>query len=655
MKELSYTSLLTSLLLALPLTSLCAGQSSASLVSTTPSRAPPAASTRPPTAPDLSDPSIPLNQLVNENAVPAPPPPRNASNGTEVAAGASTPATAKAAPPEKAKENKTLDAADILPEAGAAEEEHLNSMSIFFVLAILALCILMIHYMIGSKLRYLPESVAVVFLGALIGLVLLILSKSGVADWQREEAFSPTVFFLVLLPPIIFESGYNLHKGNFFQNFGSIMVFAVFGTLISALVVGGGVYLLGLADVAYHLSFVESFAFGSLISAVDPVATLAIFNALDVDPVLNMLVFGESILNDAVAIVLTTTVLESDSPAMAHMSSSEALLHGVGRFCFMFVASAALGAVSALLAALLFKHVDLRNNPSLEFAMMLIFTYAPYGLAEGVHLSGIMAILFCGIVMSQYTHYNLSPVTQITMQQTMRTLAFVAETCVFAYLGMAIFSFGHQVEPALVIWSLMLCLFGRALNIFPLSALVNYFREHKITKKMQAIMWFSGLRGAIAYALCLHLEFGTEKRHVLVTTTLIVVLSSILLLGGATQPLLKYLSADRFSDDLRTRRRRRSRRQRDLNLSKTHELGAAIDSEHLSELTEDERDTNSNPTQLRGFAKWDYLYFKPFFTRRLTQQELREAKTQMTDLANKVYETIRVTPAESDDEQELLA
>ena len=79
-------------------------------------------------------------------------------------------------------------------------------------------------------------------------------------------------------------------------------MFAVFGTTISALVVGGGVYLLGVADVVYQLDFVQSFAFGSLISAVDPVATLAIFQALDVDPVLNMLVFGESILNDAVAI-----------------------------------------------------------------------------------------------------------------------------------------------------------------------------------------------------------------------------------------------------------------------------------------------------------------------------------------------------------------
>ena len=66
-----------------------------------------------------------------------------------------------------------------------------------------------------------------------------------------------------------------------------------------------------------------------------------------------------------------------------------------------------------------------------------------------------MAILFAGITMSHYTHLNLSPVTQITVQQTFRTIAFVAETCVFAYLGLAIFSFQHIVKPALVIWSIV--------------------------------------------------------------------------------------------------------------------------------------------------------------------------------------------------------
>ncbi|XP_034184009.1 na[+]/H[+] hydrogen exchanger 1 [Osmia lignaria lignaria] len=535
-----------------------------------------------------------------------------------------------------------MPAEPVLPDKGSAEEEHNSSMSIFFVLCVLALGILLIHLMLETNFQYLPESVVIVFLGGAIGMIINLMSNQNIANWRKEEAFSPTAFFLVLLPPIIFESGYNLHKGNFFQNIGSILVFAIFGTAISAFVIGAGIYLLGLAQVAYKLSFVESFAFGSLISAVDPVATVAIFHALDVDPVLNMLVFGESILNDAISIVLTTSVLESNNAT----TTSEAIILGLNRFCLMFFASAGIGVVFALISALLLKHVDLRKNPSLEFGLMLVFTYAPYVLAEGIQLSGIMAILFNGIVMSHYTHFNLSTVTQITMQQTMRTLAFIAETCVFAYLGLALFSFRHRVEPALIIWSIILCLIGRAANIFPLAFLVNRFREHQITRKMMFIMWFSGLRGAISYALSLHLDFSDETRHVIITTTLIIVLFTTLIFGGSTMPLLKFLRAEKKQKS----NSRRKRKDKEISLSKTREWGQTIDSEHLSELTEEEIEVSFLQSRIRGFARWDLKFFIPFFTRRFTQQELKDCKSQMTDLTNQWYQAIRISPMESDDE-----
>jgi len=279
---------------------------------------------------------------------------------------------------------------------------------------------------------------------------------------------------------------------------------------------------------------------------------------------------------------------------------------------------------------------------------MIVFAYAPYTLAEGLRLSGIMAILCCGIVMSHYTHFNLSPITQITMQQTFRTLAFIAETLVFAYLGMAIFSFKHIIKGALVVWSIILCLLGRACNIFPLAILLNYFREHKITKKMMFIMWFSGLRGAIAYALVLHLELGEETHQVLVTTTLIIILFTVLILGGSTMPIMKLLQAEKPSK-LRRKRRRQSR---ELSLSKTKEMGTAIDAEHLSELTEEEYEVNFIRPHMKGFIKYDVKYLIPFFTRRFTQQELKDCKSQMTDLTNQWYQAIRVSPSDSDDQDE---
>ena len=90
-----------------------------------------------------------------------------------------------------------------------------------------------------------------------------------------------------------------------------------------------------------------------------------------------------------------------------------------------------------------------------------------------------------------------------------------------------------------VVFFKIMCLVGRAANIFPLSILLNYFREHKITKKMQFVMWFSGLRGAIAFALSLSLDIDNEIRHVIVTSTLILVLFTTMVLGGATMPLMK--------------------------------------------------------------------------------------------------------------------
>ena len=128
--------------------------------------------------------------------------------------------------------------------------------------------------------------------------------------------------------------------------------------------------------------------------------------------------------------------------------------------------------------------------------------------------------------------------------------------------------------------------------------LCNKFRSHQITKKMMVIMWFSGLRGAIAYALSLHLEFDEEIRKVLVTTTLIVVLFTTIVLGGGTLPLMKVTSQSsrrasitfslQYLESKTSGGRNRRKRRKDITMSKTSEFGSAIDSEHLSELTEEE-------------------------------------------------------------------
>ena len=104
------------------------------------------------------------------------------------------------------------DEQDFLPEEGAAEKEHSSSLAIFFVLFVIILCVFFVHTILKYNCHHIPESLAIVFLGAVVGLVMKVLPTE---DIKKVESFSPTMFFLVLLPPIIFESGYNLHKGKF--------------------------------------------------------------------------------------------------------------------------------------------------------------------------------------------------------------------------------------------------------------------------------------------------------------------------------------------------------------------------------------------------------------------------------------------------------
>ncbi|KAK6106591.1 sodium/hydrogen exchanger 3 [Brugia pahangi] len=525
-------------------------------------------------------------------------------------------------------------------------EERKSSMAIFFILMVIAVSTLVVHILIVSKLYFIPES-------AVIGLVLSYSKR----DWTEVETFSPSIFFLVLLPPIIFENGYNLHKGDFFMNMFPILSFATLGTVISALTIGSVLYVLGQADLIYKMRVAESFAFGSMISAVDPVATLAIFQALNVERMLYMLVFGESIFNDAVSIVLTSTSLEMSLQNVTCSTSVSLFSPVISRFTYIFLISALLGVFVGLLSALMFKYVDLRKTPSLEFALLLIFAYLPYGLADAISLSGIMATLFCSITMSQYTHFNISPITQITMQQTFRTLAFVAETCTFAYLGLALFTIKLQFEPMFVSWSILLCFVGRAFNVFPLAYLANKCRHPQISVKNQFIMWYSGMRGAVAFALALHISIeNQETKRVLLTTTLFIVLFTIIFLGGTTLPVLWMLSGafpDRKQQKSVGIRKASDTDRSAVLLSKTQEMFIFDQSEHLADTEEIDKFTKYERDTYKGAAyKFNKLFVRPFFVRKYTLQELQENRMSMHRITNKLLnaDCSGVTPQFSTDE-----
>lgn len=431
---------------------------------------------------------------------------------------------------------------DALPRSEHGAEALLGlGLSVFS--ATLAACILASYALMQWRFSFMPDCIAYVLLGALVGTVIRLFGSSSTLSISlpNEEQF-----FIFILPPIMFEAGYSLSKQDFFKEAGSIAMFAIPGTMISAIVFGIGIYCTGILGASYAFGFWEAMTFGSLLSAVDPVATIAVFSALKVNKPLHFLVFGESVLNDAVAIVLYRTF----SKLIGSESARMYLI--VADFVRIFFGSAIIGAGSAVCASLVLKHTNLYRTPSLEMSFFLIMAYFPYFLCDGLQMSGIMGILANGVVLAHYAHHNLSKITQISAQQSFRTLAFLAETFVFVFLGSALTTFDHSWHGLTIMWGIILTLVSRFANIYPLSRLVNRWRDHKISNKTQLIMWFSGLRGAVAFALSLNFPSSNgsdDTRRAVISTTLAIVLFTIIVLGGGIMPLLRLLRVESAGDE----------------------------------------------------------------------------------------------------------
>lgn len=161
-----------------------------------------------------------------------------------------------------------------------------------------------------------------------------------------------SLFMIFLLPPIIFASGYNMNKKYFFANIGTILMFSFLGTFLSIFLSSMMFWGAGLTGYSTEFSLKAAFAFGSLISATDPVSVLAIFGEMGADANLYSIVFGESIFNDAVAIVVYETVMHSGS---GDRSFGEEIGIGIGNFCLVFVGSLLIGALIALIVAFILK------------------------------------------------------------------------------------------------------------------------------------------------------------------------------------------------------------------------------------------------------------------------------------------------------------
>ncbi|CAD6886996.1 unnamed protein product [Tilletia laevis] len=438
----------------------------------------------------------------------------------------------------------------------AEEQERYSSLAFCLVLFLLTGSFWTSYYLKRKRITAVHETIVGLIAGMVVGAFLRIGPGEQV---QHMLSFSNTIMLNVLLPPIILASGYDLKQERFFRNFWVILTFALAGTFISAIVIGTVVWLwslLGLESI--NLSLLDCLIFGSTLSATDPVTILAIFKSYKVDPELDSIIFGESILNDAVSIVMFDT-LSTFRNKEIYVSS---VFHGIGLFLIVFTFSMILGVAFGLVCSLMLKHSKLSHYPGLESCLVFLLAYTSYFFSNSVTMSGIVSLLFCGITMRHYAYFNMSKRTQRTTRYIFQTLSSLSENFIFIYLGLSIFTQeALRYKPLLILVTIFAVLASRYSAVFPLAALVNAIKRFRnrriqarsagsvrsrtrlmspeIPREYQIMLFWAGLRGAVGFALSAGIE--GSNAIALQTTVLVTVVITVLIFGGTTAQMLEVL------------------------------------------------------------------------------------------------------------------
>lgn len=384
-------------------------------------------------------------------------------------------------------------------------------------------------------------------------------SSAKLGSQISYASVDPEVFFNLILPPIVLNAGLSLKRRHFFRNIGAIFSYAFIGTTISVAFVGSFIYssihliklLLDLPYLADQFSLANCLYFGAIISPTDPIAVLSIFQELGVDVNLFALVFGESILNDAVSIVLTHSIdqfsiIYSRNPTYPIMSI---LWNCVYNFISMFLTSCFIGFLFGIITSLTTKFAKLTETPLLETSLLVLMSYSSFLTAEVVDSSGIVAILLCGITQAHYTVNNLSFEARERIKNLFELLTFLCENFLFLAVGVAFWQRDQIWDLSFIGIAFAAVILARAVSIYPLTLLLNLGRRNKIPCNYQhLITWGGAARGVISYSLAARNTVGAARR-IMLSTTSVIVIFSIIVVGGTVDMMLKCLKIPFIGDD----------------------------------------------------------------------------------------------------------
>ncbi|XP_060520651.1 sodium/hydrogen exchanger 3 isoform X2 [Cylas formicarius] len=381
-----------------------------------------------------------------------------------------------------------------------------------------------------------PESCLLIFVGVVIGVVLVYITDS-----VHVSPLTPDTFFFYMLPPIILDAGYFMPSRLFFDHLGTILLFAVIGTIFNTLLIGASLWAVGLTGLfSCKSSLLDMFLFGSLISAVDPVAVLAVFEEIQVNEILYIVVFGESLLNDAVTVVLYNLFESYKEMGFENIIYTDALA-GLTSFFVVAIGGTVIGVIWGFATALVTRFTN--EVRVIEPIFIFVMAYLAYLNAEIFHMSGILAITFCGITMKNYVEANISHKSHTTIKYAMKMLSSSSETIIFMFLGVATVNRNHDWNTWFILLTILFCSLYRVLGVIVFTAIANRFRIHQLSKVEKFVMSYGGLRGAVAFALVLLIDPKiVPLQPMFMTTTITVVYFTVFIQGITIKPLVKILN-----------------------------------------------------------------------------------------------------------------
>ena len=334
------------------------------------------------------------------------------------------------------------------------------------------------------------------------------------------------LIFTIFLPPLIYEAAIYIKWQELRRDLPVILTLATVGVLLSAVVTAAGMHYLA------QWAWPSAILFGVLIAATDPVSVIATFKEAGVHGRLRLLVEAESLFNDAAAAVAFSIAL-----AFA-MGGSISPLGTVQTLVITIAGGILCGALVAGSVLLLAGQTD---DHLIEITLTTVAAYGSFLLAEHFHLSGVLASLVAGLLTGNIG--SLGSFTDKGREGVLsfwEFIAFVVNSLIFMLIGIrgAYQDFSNLLFPILIAIAMMFA--GRALAIYPLSALFTR-SALKVSMNHQHILFWGGLRGALALALALGLPPELPQRDAILTVAFAVVGCSIFVQGLTMVPLLRKL------------------------------------------------------------------------------------------------------------------